>query len=257
MTVYGHDEGDRLGESITSGDIDGDGIAELIAVATFADGPDNERSDCGETLVLDADDDGDVVSTIVGADPGDQLGHSAAARDFNGDGYDDLLLGAVSADGPGNELDLAGEAVVVLGRASLPDDFDVADGDVPIIHGGAAGDRLGRSVAAGDLNGDSLADIVPAAPEAAGAGGEDRVGAIYPLVSSGTLELPESADQVSLVIYGDSAEGNAGSHVFGKPALAVADLNADGLGDLLIGAPLASSGDVHRRGEVRILIAEE
>ena len=92
-------------------------------------------------------------STIFGADAGDDSGWSvSSAGDVNGDGFDDLLIGAEGAGG-------AGESYVIFGEASLPATIDLASlgSDGVTIFGADARDFSGRSVSsAGDVNGDGL-----------------------------------------------------------------------------------------------------
>lgn len=250
-TVFGADAGDRLGESLATGDFNGDGRSDLVAAAPFADGPDNAGDALGETYVLiegleSIIDVQDAVRglTVYGIDDGDQLGHSSAMLDFDGDGYDDLLLGAVSADGRGNEDDLAGEVALVLGTAAPPAELAASD-DSAIIHG-VHGGRLGRSVATGDLNGDGYGDALLAASEAPGDKGEDETGAAYVAFGGPGGAFPGHVASVDLAVYGRAEADNLATQVNGIPATLVADLDGDGLGDFAVAAPraLEKSGEV-------------
>src|SRR5262245_27832231 len=114
---------------------------------------------------------------IYGQDAGDRSGVSvASAGDINGDGYDDLIIGARYADGAGNTRNVAGDSYVVFGKASgfaaAIDLAAVAAGTGGfVIHGQDAFDNSGRSVSsAGDINGDGFDDLLIGAPFAAGGG---------------------------------------------------------------------------------------
>ncbi len=113
----------------------------------------------------------DLVSSgkgfrIFGADDGHQAGFSvSSAGDINGDGFDDLVIGARYGDGSSNSKFEAGEAIVVFGKAGGFGDIQVAAADFVSsgkgfrIFGADAGDRAGWSVSsAGDINGDGFDD---------------------------------------------------------------------------------------------------
>ena len=106
---------------------------------------------------------------IFGADANDQSGHSvSSAGDVNGDGFDDLIVGARSADASGNAKANAGESIVIFGHASGFADIDLATLTAAQgfrIFGADAGDQSGFSVSsAGDVNGDGFDDLIVGAP---------------------------------------------------------------------------------------------
>jgi hypothetical protein len=252
-TVFGADSEDRLGEAVGTGDVNGDGVADLLPVGTFADGPDEDRDAAGETYVILGPAPrrvdiaaGEQNATIVGVDAGDQLGHSIAAGDVDGDGRDDVVLGAVSAAGPGNALDLAGEVVLVPGSAKIPPLTDASF--AATAYGAAAGDRFGRSAAAGDLNADGLSDVVAAAPEAGdGTSPESRAGVVSWVFGGTAFARLGDGSRAAATITGDGAGDNLGHQGFGIHALLIRDIDGDGFGDILVSAPLAD-GPGNERG---------
>jgi len=273
VVVYGAAAGDWLGEEVSAGDINGDGRQGLVLPATFATGLRDETAAAGQTYVILAPPGPQIdvagvqqYLTVYGIDAGDQFGHSLGTGDANGDGFADILLAAVSSSGSGNQARLAGEAALVLGRelaaGNDPPTVDLADGGAAtVIYGASPGDRLGRSAAAGDVNGDGIADLLVAAP---GGDGEDasrnNAGEIYIILGSpslpGVIEL--SRGGADAVLLGQDIDDTLGSEVSGKPALLVTDVDDDGRGDVLAGAPRGDGPDGARTdaGEGYIFFAE-
>lgn len=178
--IYGADDADELGRSLAVGDVDGDGMGDVIVGAYLADGPANIGTDRGEVVVIRGGvslpatlDLATAPPTLIvyGADDNDFLGFAVAVADVDRDGTADLWLGANGADGPANALPDAGEAVLLISPgAPLPSVIDLATA-IPALtlHGTDAGDRLGRAVSAGDTNGDGLPDLSAAADQGDGA----------------------------------------------------------------------------------------
>ena len=206
--LNGIDFGDISGNSVSSaGDVNGDGYDDLIIGALSAD-PNGNNS--GETYVvyggasasgtggmLDLSAlDGSNGFILNGIDADDGSGSSvSSAGDVNGDGYDDLIIGALSADPNGNN---SGETYVVYGGASASGtggmlDLSALDGSNGfILNGIDADDRSGSSVSsAGDVNGDGYDDLIIGArdadPNRDNAAGETYV--IYPDFRNSTPKI--------------------------------------------------------------------
>ncbi len=268
VTFLGTEAEDWLTETVAAGDLNGDGMDDLVLASTFASGPENQRPKAGEVYIIS---DGELPATydlalrqgemtILGSDEGDQIGHSAAIGDFDGDGVGDTLLGAVSADGPGNGRDLAGEAYLVLSSAEPLTTVDTLEGAEALrIYGADAVDRLGRSVAAGNLNGDGMSDLLLAATGGDGSGdATEDAGEIYVIYGRpslrGALDLAHQA--ADIVIEGLDVDDFLGVNTFARPSLLSADMDGDGLDDVLVAA--VGDGPANDRadaGEAYVLFA--
>jgi hypothetical protein len=183
FVLNGIAEDDLSGYSVSSaGDVNGDGFDDILIGASGAD-PNGESS--GETYVVFGSDagfdpsfdlsslemgDGSKGFVLKGIDERDRSGHPvSSAGDVNGDGFDDILIGASSAD-PNSNPD-AGETYVVFGSdAGFDPSFDLAGLDGSngfVLNGIELGDESGHSVSsAGDVNGDGFDDILISALEA-------------------------------------------------------------------------------------------
>ncbi len=254
LLVYGAASGDRLGEGVAAGDVNGDGLDDLVLPAPFASGR-NGQGAAGRTYLIHSplprrtDLAVDSVGAVVyGIDDGDQLGHVTVTGDVDGDGLADVLLTAVSADGRGNAADLSGEVLLIAG-ASLTGEIDASSDSAGIVlYGADAEDRLGRSAALGDVNGDGLADLLLGAPGGDGDGDTiSSAGEIYVLSDVQGLRAEQLPDG-GRVRYGGAPNDELATEVFGRRPLTAADMNGDGLHEILVATP-GSDGPDGTRGD--------
>jgi Ca2+-binding RTX toxin-like protein len=170
----------------------------------------------------------------------DSLGFSVSgAGDVNGDGYDDIIVGAYRNDQGGGD---AGAAYVIFGRASVPAyldlaHFSIADGFKII--GAAGSDIAGYSVSgAGDVNGDGFADILVSAPlHDFGTG--DR-GAVYLIFGRADGFRDIDLRQALVPADGIRIDRDDGFQTSGSVS-AAGDINGDGFDDLIMGSPMHDS----------------
>ena len=197
----------RLGNSVAgAGDVDGDGVDDVIIGAPHEDH--GGMINAGAAIVYSGID-GSILHHFLGTQQWGYLGDSvASAGDVDGDGIPDLIVGTQQ------EYQGIGNAYVYSG----------ADGSILYSFSGTNHqDYFGASVsAAGDVNGDGHADVIVGAPWA----GANRYGAAF--VYSG-------ADGSIL----HSFYGNAG-YDFGRSVSSMEDLDGDGYGELILGAPRES-----------------
>jgi len=266
FTIAGAEGEDFLANFAASGDVNGDGIDDILLGTHMADGPDNQRRDAGEAYVIlgasDLEGTLDLASgkgflTIWGADVNDWLGFYLIAADVNGDGPDDLIVGARNADGLNNARNNCGEVYLIFGSANLPSTLDMAQEpqDVTLI-GANQGDLFGHSLAAGDINGDGLADVLVGAPTAGAAAiGRYKVGEIFGFFSSD--QWPATVDAAlgkhDVAILGAETEDELGF------SLASGDVNGDGIADVIGGAFLADGPKNARLdgGEAYVFLSEQ
>jgi FG-GAP repeat protein/VCBS repeat protein/flagellar hook capping protein FlgD len=205
----------------TAGDVNGDGYDDVIVGAY---GYDNGETDEGRAYLYNGSATGLSATPSWSAESdqaGAQYGYSVAtAGDVNGDGYDDVIVGAHLYD-VFDVLTNAGRAYVYSGSAGG------LIGPSWVGQGGLVDDFFGRSVGtAGDVNGDGYDDIIVGS-EGAQSPGETDEGRVY--------VFPGSATGIG-VYSAWIGEGGQGGAAYGHSVATAGDVNGDGYADVIIGA---------------------
>ena len=270
IAIYGPQSGGRLGIWIDEGDVDGDGIADIII------GSDQINSDAGQHVggayivfgspslpsVIDLANPPAGVRTakILGAHQEDHWGAALQVGDINNDGIGDVIIGGsinrdsasyvtpqdqVSGHGGraaslGGQRPACGEAYVIYGQPTWPPVIDLGSPPSNATHviGANNFDFLGSQLHSGDLNGDGRTDLVIGALRATAPDNKGQTGAVYVIYGSATLQgatidlaNPDASGERVATIYGEHNLDCAGDSV------RTYDINKDGLSDLFIGSP--------------------
>ena len=217
LVLTGEFENNYFGDSVASaGDVDVDGHDDVIVGAW------KYGNWTGRAYVYFGHDDAVADLVLTGEGAGDQFGKSvASAGDFDGDGFDDLIVGAPDA----------GSAYIFHGGPGADGTPDrIFSEEVP----GDVFDHFGYSVAsAGDVNWDGFDDVIVGAHHSEALG--SRTGSAYVYFGGpGTDSVP---DLVKM--------GEALGDEFGQSVASAGDVNGDGFDDLIVGAPFNDEGEAN------------
>lgn len=248
--LTGESGGDRVGDAaVSAGDVDGDGLGDVLVGAAGNDdagsGAGRAYLVLGDTLTGDLDL-ADADASWTGEAAGDAAGASVAGLgDADGDGLDDVLVGAWGGDTTAAN---AGQAYVLLGGA-LPADGAALSSAATTLLGEGVDDFAAYAAAGpGDVDGDGLGDILLGAYGDAPAGSRSgRSYLVYASTISGlsTLDLGSADHRFS---------GEAGSDLSGIRVAGAGDVDRDGLADLMVSAP-ANDAAGSNNGKVYLVLA--
>lgn len=221
----GSSSASEAGAAIAVADIDGDGTDDLLYGAASDAADKGSGSEAGSAFLeygpISASG-GTGTYAAYGAVSGDSAGSSVAGADLNGDGYDDMIVGAAGVSSS------AGAVYVVLGPLTANVDLSAADLSFT---GTSGGDQAGVTLAVGDSDGDGSDDLVIGAAyndDAYTNGGAAYL--FYGPFTAGTASLSAADAEIN----GSNTNARAGS------AMSFGDVDADGYSDLLIGMPRQS-----------------
>ncbi|MCK5560173.1 MAG: Ig-like domain-containing protein, partial [Thermoplasmata archaeon] len=194
VIIYGIDGetlmsmGDHAGFAVAAGDVCSDNKDDIIIGAPCAGGPDNNRLECGEvyiingssflpdTIDLNTSVPGGVEPDILiyGAEISDAVGSPIEAGNLNKDTKEEIIICAPYApSGPNKNRQSAGEVYIINGSISLPPTIDFNTTTATPNHnvtiwGANVTDYAGTSIASGDINGDTIEELIIGAPNADG-----------------------------------------------------------------------------------------
>jgi hypothetical protein len=236
IKLTGTDAGDQAGRWVAGGgDVDGDGYDDVLIGVPGVDA--GTRYDLGAVYLVR----GPVsVSTDLGSSAVEYMGEReidyagcspVIAGDLDGDGYEDIAVGAYNSDAGASR---AGAAYIVFGSPRLTS-MNLSSADVRYT-GETAYDSAGFSLSgAGDVNADGFDDLLVAAYQGDATSGMNAEGEVYLFLGGTTLTSS------SLALSDARFTGiNAGDWA-GYSLSDAGDVNADGFDDVLIGA--------HRHGD--------
>ena len=246
--------GDFFGESLASGDFNGDGYTDLAvgipgeAIGTIDDAGAIQVFFGSSTGIGDDQFLSQASAGVAGgAEAGDVFGSSLAAGDFNHDGYTDLGVGIPGEDISGKSN--VGAAQIFYGSAtglSVSNDV-IFHQDSPGVDGGAESqDFFGHSLAAGDITGDGYAELIVGIPNEA-IGSTQNAGAFQWLEgsASGLTATPGNfRSQNSPGVPGGSETDD-----FFAWSVAVGDVDSDGFAEVIVGSP----GENNSSGAVTVI----
>ncbi|MET9918091.1 FG-GAP-like repeat-containing protein [Streptomyces sp. NPDC006435] len=200
--------GEKLGTTVASGDFNADGRADVLSVAPGKPGrwwAWDGKSGAAKSGYLN-------TSAYTAA-----VGYAAAVTgDFNKDGYADAAINYRDPSGVGRLLWLKGSASG-LQRVGILDA------------------RGGRSLAAGDVNGDGATDLVVGQPSATESGHTAKGGAVTAVFGSATGLTSTGRRTIHQDTTGVPGGGETGDDM--GASVSVGDVDLDGYGDILTGAP--------------------
>jgi hypothetical protein len=226
LIMLGEASGDLAGMDVLGlGDVDGDGFSDVAIGARAAGGVGRVYLVLGHTLEASTMNLADADAVVRGEQTGAELGAAMASGDLDGDGTPDWVIAAPKHDTEDSES-AGGMVVVVLAPAGV--DGDASEVSAFTVSGTQADGNLGEGLAVlSDRDGDGADDLAVGVPGASLALGQVLV--FYDAIGGSASE----ADAAGIV------SGVLGGGRLGASLADAGDIDGDGYGDLVVGAPQA------------------
>lgn len=262
--VRGEAESDgQFGSALAAGDFDGDGFDDLAIGAPFSDV--QGVSNAGAVHVLYGSPGGlkstnddrwhqNAEGIDDDAEAEDQFGSALIAGDFDGDGRDDLAIGAPMEDHEGDTtLFDAGAVHILMGSNSglrAQGQLYIVQNTFQVFGDAQAGDRFGAALASGDFDNNNRDDLAIGVPgdSVNGSSEAGAVNVLYGRAAGLSLDEGDLWTQDSAGLNNAAEPGDA----FGS-ALAAGDFDGNGRDDLAIGIPNQNISSFDNAGAVQVL----
>jgi hypothetical protein len=226
-----------FGFGLACGDVNGDGIADLVVGAVLADVGD--KTNAGKVFVFfggsPVETSADMVLQAPTPERGARFGWAIALGDVNRDGGTDIIVSALFANG--GEQRGTGKVYIFFGGLSLDAQADV-ELPLPSLNPLA---RFGWALAVGDVTGDGWTDVLVGA-ENVKIGAQDQAGRAF--LYEGGASFPRLPRELQ------SPTPQRGA-AFGS-AVAIGDVTGEGVDDVLVGAPNEDVGSAPNAGRVHL-----